>query len=160
MNSPADFIFAAASAASVAAGTFLYQNAEQATLSLNEAPVPAIVLYDYPLNQASATGKTQSAPITLYFATSVEGPGDNSEAHHVAVEAMRAMKRRFIAELDKSPFVQIDTIRDAPFKAAYQAELDGVGVQFTLTVPAGNYCEPAPQEAMSGFPYLLNFVLS
>jgi hypothetical protein len=73
---------------------------------------------------------------------------------------MRALKRRFLAALDASPYVQIDTIRDTPFSGAFQAMLDGVGMQFTLTVPSGNYCEPAPAEALSGFPYVFDVVLS
>lgn len=159
MNSPADYIFAAVAAALASGGTFLYQSAEQATLSLNDSPVPAVVLYDYTTNQAGATAKAQSAPLTLYFATSVQGQGDDPEAHHAAVDAMRELKRRFFAELDSSPYVQIDTIRDTPFSGAFEAMLDGVGCQFTLTIPAGNHCEPAPAEALSGFPYLLDAVL-
>jgi len=161
MNSPVDYIFAAAQAAfATEPGTFLFQSAEQATLSLNQAKVPAIILYDYTTNQAGATAKAQAAPLTLYFATTTAGPGDDSELHHEAVEAMRALKRRFFAELDKSPYAQIEAIRDTPFQGAYEAMLDGVGVQFTLTIPAGNYCAAAPVEVQAGYPYYYNFYLS
>ena len=154
-NSPADYIFAAAAAVFAdAPGTFLFQSAEQATLTLNSAEVPAIVLYDYTENQTGVDSSTLSAPLTLYFATSVAGSGDDPAAHQAAVDAMRALKRRFLHALDASPYAQVDTIRDTPFAGAYEARLDGVGVQFTLTIPAGNFCPSAPARAFGGFPYL------
>jgi hypothetical protein len=161
MNSPLDYIFAAAAAAFAGGpGTFLYQSAEQATLSLNSAQVPAIVLFDYTTSQPTATSKAQSAPLTLYFATSVAGMGDDSEGHHAATEDMRALQRRFFAELDRSPYAQIEGIKATPFAGAFEAQLDGVGIQFTLTIPAGNYCAEAPVEVRNGFPYTLDFALA
>ena len=64
------------------------------------------------------------------------GAGDDPLAHHAAVTRMEALKRRFLAALDAKPRVQLDTLRATPFADAYAAKLDGVGCQFTLTVPA------------------------
>ena len=41
-----------------------------------------------------------------------------------------------LTALDARPLAQIDAIRDTPFTGFTSSQLDGVGCQFTLTVPA------------------------
>ena len=41
-----------------------------------------------------------------------------------------------LTALDARPLAQIDAIRDTPFTSFTSSQLDGLGCQFTLTVPA------------------------
>ena len=138
MTSPASYLAAAALSALNGTGTFIRQSAEQAELTAQTAPTPHIVLYDYTTSQASTFGRTEGAAITLYFADARPGNTDDAAQHHAAVERMTLLKRRFLAALDASPFVQVDAMRATPFANFTSSQLDGVGCQFTLTVPAGS----------------------
>lgn len=138
----ADYLAAAAAAASVAYGsvTYVRQSAEQATLTLNAAALPAIILYDYTTSQVGPQSRVETAALTLYFADARPGDGDSPEAHHAAVARMRTLQGQFLRALHAYPLVQLDNLRDTPFTSAYEAELDGVGLQLTLTVPAVALC--------------------
>ena len=117
-------------------GSFLYQSAEQAELSAQDHALPLIVCYDFTTSQASPNSRTESAALTLYFADARPGQGDDPAAHHATTAAMEALKRRFLAALDAGPLAQLDGIRATPFAGYTSSELDGIGCQFTLTVPA------------------------
>lgn len=147
MTSPADYIEAAARAALasyantiggiVPPGTFLHGSAIQASVDANSCPVPLVLLFDYTTNQKATTDRVSRADCTMYFADSKEGQGDSAEIEAEAVARMSQLKRRFFAALDLSPVVEITNLRATPFHDAYAAKLTGVGVQFTLGVPAG-----------------------
>ncbi len=138
MSSPAEYIQAAALIAG--AGTFLHERREQVTLTANSCALPAIVLYDYTTSQASANSRVGTAPVTLYFGDARPGQGDDAAAQNEVVERMRTLAKTFLAALNTSPLVQLENLRETPFYNAYEAELDGVGVQFTLTVPSALPC--------------------
>lgn len=162
MTSPAAYLQAAAAAALAGAGTFLHYRPEQATLELNSAPLPAIVYSDLTVSQATSTSRTESAPVRLYFATSRPGHGDDPEAGNAAVADMRALAARFMGALDSSHLTDIAGLRATPFYNAYEAELDGVGFEFTLTVPASSLRVACPPvlTVPAGFPYRLPMPLS
>lgn len=147
MNSPADYIEAAANRALVnyalveaeaPMGTYLHGSATQASLDANSAPVPLVLLFDYTTNQKATTDRVHRADCTMYFADSKPGQGDSAEVEAAAVARMQGLKRRFFAYLDSSPVVEVTNLRATPFHDAYAAKLTGVGVQFTLGVPAGS----------------------
>ena len=137
---PAQYLEAAALLALNGVGTFLYQSAEQAELSAQDHPLPLIVCYDFTTSQARADSRTESAGLTLYFADARPGSSDDDQQHHAAVNRMEQLKRRLLAALDARPLAQLDGIRATPFSNYTSSELDGVGCQFTLTVPAGALC--------------------
>jgi len=135
------YLETAATTALASAGTYLRESAVQAEVDTStKLPAPFIIVGDYTTNTARASSRTDSATVSLYFADSRKGQGDSPEAHHAAVARMAALKRRFLAALDAYPLAQVEGIRATPFDGFYSAELDGVGVQFTLTVPAVALC--------------------
>lgn len=117
-------------------GTFLYQSAEQAELSAQDHPLPLIVCYDFTTSQASASSRVESATLTLYFADARPGTSDDDQQHHAATARMEQLKRQLLARLDAGHLVLVEGIRATPFSNYTSSELDGVGCQFTLTVPA------------------------
>lgn len=136
MNStPADFIASAASYALAAAGTFLRETPEQATLDTSALAPPFIVLGEYTTSQVRLESRVSAAAITLYFADARPGPGDSPAAHQDALRRMEALRQSFVASLDASYLVALDSIKFTPFTSAYAAQLDGIGMSFTLTVP-------------------------
>lgn len=140
MTSLTEHIEAAATAALAGTGTYLRESAEQATLDTSGLPAPFIVCGDYTTSQAGPESRTESAFLTLYFADTRTGQGDSPEAHQAAVARMEVLKRRFLTALDASPRAMLTGIKATPFEGAYAAELDGVGVQLTLAVPAVALC--------------------
>jgi hypothetical protein len=155
MNSPADYIEAAATralgiyAASATPGTYLHGSAVQASVDANDVPLPLINLFDYTTNQQTTTSRVERADCTMYFGDRKDGQGDDAIIEAAAVERMHQLRRRFLAALDNSPVVEITNMRATPFHDAYGAKLTGVGMQFTLGVPAGSLVEacqvfPAP----------------
>lgn len=160
-NALESYVVNAAAAAFAAGGTYLRQSAEQVELSVQDRPGPFVILYDFTTTTATASARAEAAALTLYFATSRPGAGDDPLAHQAAVLDMDALRRRFLAALDRYPVVQLDGIRVTPFQNFTSAELDGVGCQFTLTLPAGHVCPPLPiPEPATGYPYVLDFVLT
>lgn len=118
-------------------GTYLRVSAVQAGIETSTAdPAPFIICYDFTTSQADTNSRVESAAVTLYFADVKPGQGDSAEIHHDATARMTLLKQRFFAALDAHPLVQISAMRATPFADSYAAKLDGVGVQFTLTVPA------------------------
>lgn len=140
MTSPADYLAAAARVALAGIGTFLFESREQVTVSLNSAPLPAIILYAYTLAQAGPSARVESAAVTLYFGDATPGSNDDAAAAYATQQRMRVLKQRFLAALDANMLAQLDGLKDTGFEAAYEARLDGVGCQFTLTVPAVALC--------------------
>lgn len=141
---------AAALTALNGSGSFLYQSAEQAELSAQDHALPLIVCYDFTTSQTGPASRVEAAGLTLYFADARPGASDDPVEHHAAVARMEALKRRFLAALDAGPLVQLDGIRATPFTGYTSSELDGVGCQLTLTVPAASLCvtaAPAPAPA-------------
>jgi hypothetical protein len=143
-SSPTQYLQAAALAALAGVGSFFHERPEQAGLDLNTAVLPAIIFRDYTVSQSTPTANTETAPVLLYFATSRPGQGDDPAAGNAAVAAMQALAARFMAALDSSDFTQIVGLKANPFYNAYAAELDGVGFEFTLTVPAASLHLPCP----------------
>ncbi len=138
--SPADYLLAAATAALAGQGTYLRENHADANLDSFDAALPLIVLGDYSSQQRGPESRVSSALLTLYFADKRPGDGDSPEAHFAAVARMEALQRRLLAALDAYPKVQLDSIRATPMASLYAAELDGIGVQLTVTVPAVALC--------------------
>ena len=136
MTSPADYLAAAARTALAGSGSFFHERGEQVTLALDAAPLPAIVLYDYSTSQANPAARVESAACTLYFSTSRPGQGDDPAAGNLAVTQMMALKSKFLTALDAALLAQVDGLKATAFYNAFAAELDGVGCQFVLTVPA------------------------
>lgn len=135
------YLETAATVALAAAGTYLRESTVQAEVDTSLAsPAPFIIVGDYTTNTARVSSRTDSATVSLYFADARPGQGDSPEAHQDAVSRMEALKRKFLAALDAYPLAQIEGIRATPFDGFYSAELDGVGVQLTLTVPAVARC--------------------
>jgi hypothetical protein len=135
------YLSAAATAALAGAGTYLRESAAQAEVDTSlPYPAPFIIVGDYTTNTPRASSRTSSATVSLYFADTRTGQGDSPEVHQDAVARMEALKRKFLAALDNYPLAQIEAIRATPFDGFYSAELDGVGMQFTLTVPAVALC--------------------
>lgn len=160
MISPADYLAAAAAAALAAyatgmqgnsvattvppgpVGTYLRETPEQATIDTSSAlPAPFIVVGDYTTTTVlNAIGKEfDSASPTVAFADTRLGQGDDPEAHFAAVARMEQLQMLFFAELEQLGRPATNR-RRVPYAGLYAAELDGVGVQFTLTVPAAVLC--------------------
>lgn len=140
---PAAYIEAAATAALLAyagttgtPGTFRHESREQADLDVQADPLPFVVLFEATSNQTGPGSRVLATNVTLFFADAVPGPGDDPVAHQAAVTRMAGLKRAFFAALDAYPRAQIDGIRDTPFTGFTSSQLDGLGCQFTLTVPA------------------------
>ena len=153
-------IQAAAAFALNGAGSFIHESQGQATLTANYAALPAIVYGTATLSQPQASSRVEAAALTVYFADATPGPGDDAAATHATQDRMQALKRRFLAALDAGPLVQLDGIRATPMAGIYEAVLDGIGCQFTVTVPAGVYCLPpvyAPIPAPVLLPTITNF---
>jgi hypothetical protein len=134
-TTPADYLAAAAAAALNGVGTYLRETPEQATLDTSALLPPFLVCGEYTTTQADANSRVSAAAITLYFADVRPFAGDDPAAHQATVARMETLKRRFLTALDGAPVVRLDGLRATPFTGAYAAQLDGVGVQFTLTVP-------------------------
>jgi hypothetical protein len=131
------YLATAAATALAGTGTYLRESAVQAEVDTSlPHPAPFIIVGDYTTNTARGSSRTDSAVVTLYFADSRPGQGDSPEAHQAAVARMEVLKRAFLTRLDAYPLAQIEGIRATPFDGFYSAELDGIGVQLTLTVPA------------------------
>ena len=141
MTSPAAYIQAAALAALNGTGTFAHESNAQATLTLNAAALPAIIYGTATVGQPRPDSRAESTTATVYFADATPGPGDDAAATYATQERMQGLKRRFLAALDAYPLAQVDGIKATPFAVTYEAMLDGVGAQFTLTVPAGSLVE-------------------
>jgi hypothetical protein len=143
--SHADYIEAAARKAlaqwTATPGTYLHGSAIQASLDANAVPLPLANLFDYTTNQQTTTSKVERADCTMYFGDRKDGQGDSAEIEAAAVANMRRLKQRFLAALDSSPLVEISNMRATPFHDAYGAKLTGVGVQFSLGIPAGSLVE-------------------
>jgi hypothetical protein len=144
MTTPAEVIAVAAEAALLQwvalgyqQGTFLHATQVQAGVEANTVPMPLITLFDYTTNQRATTDRVLRADCTLYFCSEKDGQGDSAEIEMATVALMAQLKRRFFAVLDSSPVVEIANMRATPFHDAYAAKLTGVGVQFTLGIPAG-----------------------
>lgn len=138
MNSLDQYIAAAALAALQGTGSFLHESQGQATLTANYAALPVIVYGTATASQPQASSRVEAATVTVYFAAATPGPGDNAAATHATQERMQALARRFLAALDAGPLVQVEGIKATPMAGIYEAVLDGIGCQFTLTVPAGS----------------------
>ena len=129
-------IAAAATAALAGAGSFIHESQAQATLAANNAPLPAIIYATATTSQQAASSRVEAATVTVYFAAATAGAGDNAAATYDTQQQMHQLKRRFLAALDTGALVQVDGIKATPMAGLYEAVLDGVGCQFTLTVPA------------------------
>ena len=138
----ANHIEAAALFALAGTGTFIHESQAQATLTANYAALPAIVYGTATLSQALASSRVESATVTVYFADATPGAGDDADATHATQDRMQLLRRRFLAALDAGPLVQVEGIKATPHEAIYEAMLDGVGCQFTLTVPAAPLLVP------------------
>lgn len=158
MTSHADYIEAAATKAlaqwAPVPGTYMNGSAVQASLEADAVPLPLLNLFDYTTNQQATTSRVERADCTMYFGDRKEGQGDDAEIEAAAVARMRQLMRRFLAALDSSPVVEITNMRATPFHDAYGAKLTGVGVQFTLGIPAGTFAEacldlPAPARVLA-----------
>ena len=123
-------------------GSFIHESQGQATLTANYAALPAIVYGTATLSQALPSSRVETAAVSIYFADATPGPGDDAAATYATQDRMQALRRRFLAALDAGPLVQLDGIRATPMMGIYEAVLDGLGCQFTLTLPAGVYCLP------------------
>lgn len=164
MTEPADYIAVAAervlTAQAPLLGTYRHESLAQGTLTANSCPLPLVELFDYTTNQQNSNSRTSRADCTMYFGTSKPGQGDSAEYEAAAVLAMRELLRRFLATLDAVPVLELTNIRATPFHNAYEAELTGIGVQFSLAAPANRYCPPALVPVLApGFPYALPFGL-
>lgn len=145
MTSAIDYIRSAASAALAAyalatesePGTFVHGSDIDADLETKFGPLPLVLLFDPTTNQKAATSRVSRADCTLYFGDKKPGQGDSPEVEEATVLRMQDLKKRLLAALDASPVVELTNLRDSPFHNAYSAELTGVGLQFTLGVPAG-----------------------
>lgn len=135
-------IAAAAAYALAGVGSFIHESQAQATLTANYAALPAIVYGTATVSQTLASSRVEAANVTVYFADATPGLGDDAAATYATQDRMQALKRRFLAALDAGPLVQLDSIKANPFAVGYEAMLDGLGCQFTLTLPAGVYCPP------------------
>ena len=131
-------IAAAAAFALNGVGTYIRESQAEATLTANYAALPVIVFGTATTNQQQAVSRVETAAVTVYFADATPGPGDNAAATYATHARMQVHKRRFLAALDTGPLVQVDGIRATPQESIYEAMLDGVGCQFTLTVPAAS----------------------
>lgn len=138
---PAATIEAAATATLAGVGTFIHEPNAQATLTANYADLPVIVYGTATTNQPRPDSRTEAAAVTVYFADATPGNGDDAAATQATQDRMQALKRRFLAALDAGPLVQLDGIKATPMAGIYEAVLDGIGCQFTLTVPAGSLVE-------------------
>ena len=138
MSSLDTHIPAAATAALNGTGSFLHESQGQATLTANYAALPAIVYGTATTSQQQASSRVEAATVTVYFADATPGAGDDAAATFATQERMQQLKRRFLAALDAGPLVQVDGIKATPMAGIYEAVLDGIGCQFTLTVPAGS----------------------
>lgn len=136
MSTLDQYIAAAAATALAGVGSFIHESQAQATLTANYAALPAIVYGTATLSQALTSSRVESATVTVYFADATPGLGDDAAAIYATQARMHTLKRRFLAALDAGPLVQIDAIRATPQAAIYEAMLDGIGCQFTHTVPA------------------------
>lgn len=153
MTTPAEVIAVAAEAALLQwvalgneMGTFLHASQVQAGVEANTVPMPLITLFDYTTNQKATTDRVLRADCTIYFCSQKDGQGDSAEVEMAAVAQMALLQRRFFGALDSSPVVEIANMRATPFHNAYAALLTGVGVQFTLGIPAG----PLSAECLAG----------
>ena len=159
MSSLDQIIQLAATAALQGVGSFLHESQSQATLTANYAALPAIVYGTATTSQQQASSRVEAATVTVYFADATPGLGDDAAATHATQERMQQLKRRFLAALDAGPLVQVDGIKATPMAGIYEAVLDGIGCQFTLTVPAGSLLStclpgavvPAPAPTISNF---------
>ncbi|MGI4871504.1 MAG: hypothetical protein ACRYFX_10035 [Janthinobacterium lividum] len=141
MTSPEEFLKAAALTALNGTGTWLRESPVQAGIDTSAGyPAPFIICGDYTTTQAQASSRTSAAAVTLYFADVCPSKADDAQAHLAAIARMEELKRRFLTALNADDFTQIEAIRASPFAAAYAARLDGVGMQFTLTVPTRALC--------------------
>jgi len=148
-----DYLTRAATAALSGTGTFAQETREQATLTANNAQLPLIVLGNYPTSLKATNDRLTRAEVSMFFGDSKEGQGDNPEAENSTVANMELLKRRFLAALDANPTVEITNIRAVPINNTYEAELTGVGVQFTLGIPSGTLT-PACAEVLPTVPPL------
>ena len=138
MNSLDQHLSDAATTALAGVGAFIHESQGQATLTANYAALPVIVYGTATTSQQASSSRVEAAAVTVYFADATPGPGDDAAATHATQDRMQQLKRRFLAALDAGPLVQLDGIKATPHEAIYEAMLDGIGCQFTLTVPAGS----------------------
>lgn len=131
-------IQAAAEAALQGVGTFIHESQAQATLTANYAATPVIVYGTATTSQQATGSRVEAATVTVYFADTTPGFTDDAAATYATQERMQQLKRRFLAALDAGPLVQVESIKATPMAGVYEAVLDGIGCQFTLTVPAGS----------------------
>lgn len=129
-------IAAAAAYALDGVGSFIHESQAQATLTANYAALPAIVYGTATLSQQLATSRVETATVTVFFADATPGNGDDAAAIYATQARMQLLKRRFLAALDTGPLVQLDGIKATPMESIYEAMLNGIGCQFTLSVPA------------------------
>ena len=129
-------IAAAAAYALAGVGSFIHESQAQATLTANYTALPAIVYGTATVSQTLASSRVEAANVTVYFADATPGLGDDAAATYATQDRMQALKRRFLAALDAGPLVQVDGLRATPMAGIYEAMLDGIGCQYTLTIPA------------------------
>ena len=136
MSALIQYIEAAATTALQGVGSFIHEAQGQATLTANYAALPVIVYGTATTSQQQASSRVESAQLTVYFGDATPGAGDDAAATYATQERMQQLKRRFLAALDTGLLVQVDGIKATPMAGIYEAVLDGIGCQFTLTVPA------------------------
>ena len=138
MNSHAEYIQAAALFALAGTGSFLRESAAMATLDINSAALPVIVLADYTTTQLNENSKVQAAALTIWFGDATPGPGDDAAARHVTETRMSRLKDRLLAALSAEPLTERLNEKASGMPSMFEAMLDGIGCQFTLTVPPGS----------------------
>lgn len=141
-------------------GLYAHGTKAQATDDHDE-PTPQIHSFDIDGSKASPSAAVQQFECILYFADKAEGTmHDGRDAINATIDRMSELKEAFLNELDKHYLLQIGVTRDERLRNILQANLSGVALQFTLTVPAGLCYELPPVDPGDTTMYgVLPFVL-
>lgn len=155
MNSLTSYVQSAALAALAGTGSFIHDSPELATLKLNSAQLPAIIYGEPVLKQSDSQARGITATVTIFFASTTPGLGDDYDASLQTIATMQLLCNQFLAILDgPMALTKVENITRGDLFKVYEAVLDGVTCQFTLTVPVAPLvvrCLPGAAPVITNF---------
>lgn len=138
MNSLAQTIAAAANTALAGVGTYLRETPTFAGIDTSSGlTAPYIICSDFVIKSViTPVGKEfESTTATIFFGDVRPGAGDDTGAHDATVSRMQGLQYLFFAELLRMDY-DTNGRQRTEMHDVYAAMLDGLGMQFTISIPA------------------------
>ena len=152
MTSLDQTIAAAAATALAGGGTYLRETPTFAGIDTSTGlAAPFIICSDLTITSViTPVGKEfESTTATVFFGDVKPGLGDDTAAHAATVQRMQSLQYLFFAELYRMDY-ETPGRKRTEMRDVYAAMLDGLGSQFTISIPAPSLvpvCNPRPVTA-------------